>query len=146
MGLRRNATALKPLFRLLADESWLVRATAAEALGNSGDPRAPGWLIKLLADADGYVPYKAAVALRHAASESNRDLLLHAFKVTKPKQEFPIAVALAKLGEPVALGPLVGATSHTDPDMRRRAVKRFYSHLEKRIRPRTLRVIELQPK
>jgi HEAT repeat protein len=123
LGKLKNPEALKPLFRLLADDNWFVRAEAATALGEIGDPRSVGWLIQLLADDDGYVRYSATMALYELASDSSHPLLRRGLDSAGPKQRFGIAVALAKLKDPAALGPLTSAIHDTDADVRRQAAE-----------------------
>ena len=106
LGQHREATALKPLFQLLADDVWYVRAAAAEALGRLGNPRAAGWLVQLLNGDDTNVYWSAAFALRDVTDESTRSLLLHLMPTAPPARQFALAVALAKLKDPAALGPL----------------------------------------
>lgn len=121
LGNRRAREALKPLFRLLQDSDWFVRAEACAALGEINDPRAAGWLIQLLNDGDGFVRHTAASALRRVACEVNRNVLVDAFRRADQPAQFSIAVALAKLGDPLAIVPLTDAASSTNNEVRRRA-------------------------
>jgi len=120
LGRRRVAMAVRPLFPLLKDDNWFVRAEAAAALGRIGDPRAAGWLLQLLNDSDPYVRLCAGSALREVTTESHRALLLQAFAHANPLTLPDIAIALAKLGEPVALESLISATQTNDVIFRRR--------------------------
>jgi HEAT repeat protein len=123
LGQLKNPEALKPLFRLLGDDNWFVRAETATAFGKIGDPRSVGWLIQLLTDDDGYVRYSAITALHELASDSSHLLLRRGLDSARPEQQFGIAVALAKLKDPVALGPLASAIHDTDAGVRRQAAE-----------------------
>ena len=123
LGRLRAATAVRPLFPLLQDENWFVRAEAAAALGRIGDPRAAGWLLQLLNDADPYVRLCAGSALRDVTAESHRAMLLQAFAHANPLAQPNIAIALAKLGEPLALELLISATQTNDVTFRRRVTE-----------------------
>ena len=123
LGELKNPGALKPLFRLLADDNWFVRAETASALGKIGDARSVGWLIQLLPDPDGYVRYSAINALHELASASTQASLKHGLACARPEQEFGIAVALAKLQDPLALRPLTAAAHDKDADLRRQAAE-----------------------
>jgi len=123
LGRPGNRLALKPLFRLLSDDNWLVRAEAAAALGKIGDDRAIGWLVQLLSDQDGHVRYSATGALHELARESSRPLLLRTLESAGPADQFWIAVALARLHDPAALGPLSSVVQSKDVDVRRLAAE-----------------------
>ena len=123
LGELKNPQALKPLFRLLGDDNWFVRAESATALGKIGDSRAVGWLIQLLADSDGYVRFSAIDALHELASVSNHALLRRALDSVTPEQQFGIAIALAKLKDPVALGLLIPVINDKDATVRRQAAE-----------------------
>jgi len=111
------------LFPLLQDENWFVRAEAAAALGRIGDPRAAGWLLQLLNDADPYVRLCSGSALRDVTAETHRAMLLQAFAHANPLARPNIAIALAKLGEPLALELLISATQTNDVTFRRRVTE-----------------------
>ncbi|MCG3147848.1 MAG: hypothetical protein PCFJNLEI_01289 [Verrucomicrobiae bacterium] len=119
LGQRRETSALKPLFRLLADDNWYVRATAAAALGQLGDPRAAGWLIQMLGETDALVRLNATVALRQVAHENNHAALRTALAKAKPAQQLPLAMALAKLRDPLALDYLTNSLTVADAAFRR---------------------------
>jgi len=119
----KDPVFLKPLFRSLQDPDWQVRAEAADALGCMGEPRAAGWLIVRLRDQDRFVQFRAAQALRAVACDENRETLARALTLPHQKYGFDIAVALAKLGDERALGPLTNAVSDVDRDVRRRAAE-----------------------
>jgi len=123
LGRLRTTTAVRPLFPLLQDNNWFVRAETAAALGRIGDPRAAGWLLQLLDDSDPYVRLCAGSALRDVTTESHRVMLLRAFARAKPLAQPNIAIALAKLGEPVALESLISATQTNDVTFRRRVTE-----------------------
>jgi len=120
LGRMRAQEAIKPLFRLLQDDNWFVRAEAAAALGRIGDPRAAGWLLQLLNDSDAYVRLCAGTALREVTTESHREMLLHAFARATPVAKPSIAIALARLQEPVVLPLLTSSTQTNDVVLRRR--------------------------
>jgi HEAT repeat protein len=130
LGQLKNPEALKPLFRLLGDDNWFVRAETATALGKIGDPRGIGWLIQLLVDEDGYVRHNAATALYELASDSTHTLLRRGLDSAKPEQQFGIAVALARLHDPVALGPLTAAVQDKDAGVRGRAAEALGEYAE----------------
>ena len=119
LGLRRERSAVKPLFEILHDDNRFVRAEAATALGRIGDPRAAGWLALVLDDSNWLVRDSAAEALRGVVSVENRDILLAFFHKTAGEQQLNIALALAKLAEPAALGPLTNAVTDSNADVRR---------------------------
>jgi HEAT repeat protein len=73
----------------------------------------------------GFVRYSAAVALRQLAGPANRELLLTTYARATSRQKFGLALALAKLKEPIALEALAGAVGSQDPDLRRRAAEAF---------------------
>jgi len=122
-GKQRDRAALKGLFRLLNDPNWSVRADAADALAQVGDPRAVGWLIYRLRDADGFVRYRTATALHTLACAENQATLRQALTMRGLRQELDVAVALAKLGDAAALGPLTNSLNGVDSETRRRAIK-----------------------
>lgn len=119
LGRVGNPAALKPLFRLLSDDNWFVRAEAATALGKIGDARAVGWLVQLLTDPDGFVRYSATTALYDLATESSRSTLLRALESAEAPRQFGIAVALARLHDPAAVGPLASTVQNKDAEDRR---------------------------
>jgi HEAT repeat protein len=123
LGQLGDPDACKPLFRLLSDDNWFVRAEAASALGKIGDARAIGWIAQLLGDSDGYVRYSATRALYDLATQSSRSSLLRAFDLAQGPQRFAIAIALAKLHDPVALAPLADAAQSKDAETRRVAAE-----------------------
>ena len=123
LGRLQAEAAVRPLFPLLKDENWFVRAEAAAALGRIGDPRAAGWLLQMLNDPDPYVRLCAGSALREVTTESHRPMLLQAFARAQPTALPNIAIALAKLGEPVALESLISATQTNDITFRRRVTE-----------------------
>jgi len=122
LGKMRTQSALRPLFLLLQDRNWYVRAEAATALGRIGDPRVAGWLLQALNDDDPYVRLCVSTALREVTTESHRVMLLKAFgraKSTAPA----IALALAKLHEPIALDQLISVAQTNDVVLRRQATE-----------------------
>jgi HEAT repeat protein len=119
LGLRRERSAVKPLFQILHDDNRFVRAEAATALGRIGDPRSAGWLARTLDDGNWLVRDSAAEALREVACGENRDILLTFFHRTAGEQQMDIALALAKLAEPDALERLTNAVTNSDIDLRR---------------------------
>ena len=123
LGRRRQPEAVKPLFRLLHDDNWYVRAEAGSALGLIGDPRAAGWLARLAGDGDGFVRFSAATALRQVACLENREVLLAFYDRAVGEQQLNVALALAKLAEPAALGRLTNAITNRDADVRRRVAE-----------------------
>jgi len=123
LGLLGNTAAIKPLFRLLSDDNWFVRAEAVSALGKLGDHRAINWLVQLTSDPDGYVRYSVISALSGLAGESSHSLLRQAFQSGGPTQQFAVAVALARLRDPEALGPLTNAVEDRDTDNRKLAAQ-----------------------
>jgi HEAT repeat protein len=124
LGKLHDPRAAKPLFGLLHDDNWYVRAEAAAAFGKLGEPRAAGWLIPLLTDVDGIVRYNVARALREVACKENRSTLVEGLQRAKTApQQFALAAALAKLGDPLALGPLTNAVTDPDAQVRRNAVQ-----------------------
>ena len=122
-GVRRERAAVKPLFRLLHDDNWFVRAEAATALGRIGDPHAAGWLAHILGDSDGFVRYSAATALREIACAENRKVLLTFFHRAQGEPQLIVALALAKLSEPSVLEKLTSAVTNSDVDLRRRVAE-----------------------
>jgi HEAT repeat protein len=123
LGNMRTHEAVKPLFLLLQDHDWFVRAEAAMALGHIGDPRAVGWLLQMLNDGDAYVRLCAGTALRDVTAESHRPVLLQAFGRAKSVAKPNIAIALAKLREPVTLDLLISVSQTNDVTLRRRATE-----------------------
>jgi HEAT repeat protein len=123
LGLRHEQSAVKPLFEILHDDNRFVRADAATALGRIGDSRSAGWLARTLDDGNWLVRDSAAEALREVACDKNRDVLLTFFHRTMGEQQLDIALALAKLADPAALGPLTNAVTDGDVDMRRRVAE-----------------------
>jgi HEAT repeat protein len=123
LGKMRAQSALRPLLPLLQDDNWYVRAEAATALGRIGDPRVAGWLLQVLGDGDAYVRLCASTALREVTAESHRAMLLQAFGRAPPSTRPAIAMALAKLHEPVALDQLIGVAQTNDVVLRRQATE-----------------------
>ncbi len=122
-GKRADRAALKGLFRLLNDPSWSVRADAADALAQVGDPRAAGWLIYRLRDSDGFVRYRVATALHSLACAENQATLRRGLTLRGAREELAVAVALAKLGDAAALGPLTNSLRDADQETRQRATR-----------------------
>lgn len=106
LGKLGNRDAVRPLFEILQDDNWFVRAEAAASLGKLGDPRAAGWLVLMLRDGDGFVRYTALHALWDVTCESNHAVLSRALYKMSPPIRPLVAFALAKLHDPAALGPL----------------------------------------
>jgi len=123
LGRLRSREAIRPLFMLLQDDNWFVRAEAAAALGQVGDPRAAGWLVQLLNDPDPYVRLCAGTALLEVTGDSHRTMLLQAYDRATPTAKINLAIALAKLREPVAIDHLISATQTNDVALRRRAAE-----------------------
>jgi HEAT repeat protein len=123
LGQIRERSSIRPLYRLLNDDNWQVRAAAATALGKTRNPRAAGWLVRTLEDGDDYVRLAAATALRELADNENRDLLMQVFARATGERQIQLAIALAKLGEKSALGPLTNAIASPDTALRRRVVE-----------------------
>jgi HEAT repeat protein len=123
LGRMRVTEAIRPLFMLLRDDNWYVRAEAASALGQLGDERAVGWLVQLLDDSDPYVRLCAGTALRQLTTDSHRALLLQAYARATPKAKVALAIALAKLKEPVAIDQLISAARTNDVTLRRQTAE-----------------------
>jgi HEAT repeat protein len=123
LGLRRERSAVKPLFEILHDDNRFVRADAATALGRIGDSRSAGWLARTLDDGNWLVRDSAAEALREVACGENHDVLLTFFHRTAGEQQLNIALALAKLAEPAALGRLTNSVTDSTADIRRRVAE-----------------------
>ena len=109
------------------DERWAgrdVRRTAAEALGELGDPRAVESLVRYLADADAGVRVAAAEALGRlgdprAVEPLTRIILADADASVRRTT----AEALGRLGDPRAVEPLVRVLADADASVRRTAAE-----------------------
>lgn len=100
-----------------------VREAAAEKLGDLGNTRAVGPLIKALSDTDSGVRGWAAYALGELNDTRAVDPLILALNDTAPNVRGYAALSLGQLGDTRAVGPLIHTLSATDSDDRASAVQ-----------------------
>src|SRR2546429_579306 len=86
---------------------WCLRPASRQSRA-IGHPRAAAWMVQLLTDGDAYVRLCAGTALRELTIESHRPMLREAFDRSAPTSRASLALALAKLREPVVLPMLTG--------------------------------------
>jgi len=134
-----DARAAQPLAAMLPiTDDEQTRAYIMRALGVLADERAmPAIIDALQNDSSPFVRYDAAIALGHFPSASNVDLLI-ATLLNPDEREGAngaenviagAATALAELGDPRAIDPLLASLSRTDPytlDMVVRALRDFH--------------------
>ena len=146
----RDASAVEPLIRVLADEAWSVRRSAIWALEKMGDSRAiPPLLSCALADAEIEVRGIAAKALRtlgwqpdspsmaadlaFAVRDWDGVVKLGTAAVNRLVVELhgnehglrvEAARALGKIGDTRAVGPLAAALRDSDPELAQEAAGR----------------------
>ena len=67
--------------------------------------------------------YSATSALYNLAVPASHPVLLRLLTTTGPTEKFGIAVALARLHDPAALGPLGNSVRNSDADIRNRTAE-----------------------
>jgi len=113
------AKALPPLLGALADKDPRIRAAAAEALGEVGDPSAIEPLGKALAsDADSNVREAAAEALGDVGSPNAIPMLRGGLRDADSDVREAVVDALAGIGGPEAERVLRQALADSDEDVR----------------------------
>jgi HEAT repeat protein len=110
LGQTKSPHAVRPLFRLLQDDNWHVRAEAAKAFAVMREPRAVGWLMQLAGEADAYVRECVIHALAELTTDQTRPLLVAGLQQRSTGHRTGVAAALALTGDPRALPALVAAT------------------------------------
>jgi len=100
---------IEVLLEALKDKQWVVRRSAAEALGKLKDPRAVEPLIKALKDKDSGVRRSAAEALGKLKDPRAVEPLIGALKDEYPLVRWSVAEALGELRDPRAVEPLIKA-------------------------------------
>jgi len=136
LGNMGDARAVGPLISLLGDETDFVRWNAAEALGEIGDPAAAEPLSQTLLDKDRGIQWRATLALgkmgepgvqvllqalEEGGAYTTQDLIaaladlgemralepiVRALGSTTKEVRWNAIIALGKLGDPTAIGPL----------------------------------------
>ena len=107
----------------LNDEDSFVREEAAQALGESGSPRAVEPLITLLKDEDYFVREEAAQALGALGSPQAVEPLIARLSDEDPDVRWMAARSLVELGSLRAVEPLVARFTDEDPDVRAEAAQ-----------------------
>lgn len=98
-----------------------VRAHAARALGQLGDPRAGPLLLNGLSDSDPLVRIESAQALGSLRPSGSAAALMQALQDPDPYVREAVAVGLGMLGEPSVAPVLLGALQDQEAGVRRQA-------------------------
>lgn len=111
--------ALKPFLLAITDDDPEVRMLAAEALGTMSAAEAFNALIPLLEDSDLWVRSAAARGLGRTGGETAGEILTARLKTATDIYLLALVETLGKLTFAAAREPLVGLTSHPDPEVRK---------------------------
>ena len=117
----RDKRSLPPLTIGLKDGNWIVRATAASAVGLLRDPETGRQLIPLLNDENCFVRMTATAALGIVGDRKAAPALANALKDDDPMVRVTAARALRKLKDPETIPPLVKALEDESWRVRRAA-------------------------
>ncbi|GAG14410.1 unnamed protein product, partial [marine sediment metagenome] len=115
--------AIPALITALGDEDYLVRQSAAEALGKIGSEEAVSDLIKALGDEDSHVCQSAAKALGKIGSEKAIPALITALGDEDYLVRQSAAEALGKIGSKKAIPALITALGDEDSHVCQSAAK-----------------------
>jgi HEAT repeat protein len=115
--------AVEPLVAALIGKRSDVRSSAAEALGNIGDPRAVGPLVAALSDEDWGVRRGAAGALGEIGDPRALGPLVAALADNDSDVRKAVTQALVKIGDLCAVEPLAALMTDDNGDVRRAAAE-----------------------
>ncbi|MEB3181426.1 MAG: HEAT repeat domain-containing protein [Nostocaceae cyanobacterium] len=121
LGISKSATAVTGLIKLLEDEDYRVRSSAAYALGEIKSSAAVTGLIKLLEDEDRDVRYRAADALGEIKSSAAVTGLIKLLEDEHSWVRSRAAYALGQIKSSAAVTGLIKLLEHQDSDVRSRA-------------------------
>jgi HEAT repeat protein len=121
MGIRRDPGALDDLLALAGDQSSAVRAKAQAALGRLGDARVLDPLISGLGDPIWLVQWGAATGLETMAQQAVDQLVQRVNQADSAAPSNAIWL-LDKLGDPVAIRPVMAARGTGEPAIWQRVV------------------------
>jgi HEAT repeat protein len=114
--VKLGTPAVNPLLGLLADQHWVIRYRATEALGLIGDPRAVTPLTNLLSDEKDHVRYMAAKGLGRIGGRAEVKPLIDALSDCNEFVRRSAATALGVIGGEKARTALLHAVGNeTDP-------------------------------
>ena len=123
LGRMQSPLAIHELVRSLKDPSRRVRHNAAEALGKIGSAQACEALGRALYDRDSLVQARAARALGDIGGFDSLRALLENLRRLDHSRLGDTISALAKIGDPAAILPLIGLFNDvTDENLRRRII------------------------
>jgi HEAT repeat protein len=111
--------SLKPLLLAITDDDPEVRMLAAESLGKMKTAEAFNALLPLLEDNDLWVRAAAARGLGRIGGDAAGEILTNRLKNATDIYLLALVEALGKLVFVPAREPLVGLTSHPDPEVRK---------------------------
>lgn len=116
------------LIKALLDEDWQVRKVSAETLGSTLSSEAVKPLVSLCDDENMWVRFSAARSLQNISflPESERRFALNKLvQILKNNDDESVKISalesLAKIGDPVALGPIIDLAAGNNDDLRRLA-------------------------
>lgn len=117
LGVFQDSHVVKPLIAALRDKDLFVRRAAVEALGNQKDPNSLKPLMAIwLSDDDSMVIDGARAAIVNMGGPAVDDLIA-ALAVSDFRTQSSAADALARIGDPRAIGPLVAALGDGNPSV-----------------------------
>ncbi|OGW29289.1 MAG: hypothetical protein A2X59_09705 [Nitrospirae bacterium GWC2_42_7] len=121
LSLSKNQKVFLPLVNALNDEDDIVKAGAAAALGNLGDPKAIPYLIKTLDNKNPEVRQKAASGLGELKNAGAVIPLIKSLNDKDLLVKLASADALAKIKDPRAIDPLIHALRDENTHMQSRS-------------------------
>ncbi len=122
LGIAGDEAALEPLIVALSDENTELRQCAAMALGELGSSRAVPALTRALRDRDRAVQWFAATSLAKLGEPATKALLTE-LQSGDEDAAVGAAIALGRMREPRAVGPLLELLSSPDLYVREQAVE-----------------------
>lgn len=122
LGVAGDEAALEPLIVALSDENPELRQCAAMALGELGSSRAVPALARALGDRDRAVQWFAATSLAKLGEPAVK-ILLTELRSDDEDAAVGAAVALGRMREPRAVGPLLELLSSPDLYVREQAIE-----------------------
>jgi HEAT repeat protein len=122
LGTMGDEAALEPLIVALGDENPELRQRAAMALGELGSSRAVPALIRVLNDRDRAVQWFAATSLAKLGEPATKALLAE-LRSDDRDAAVGAAVALGRMKEAKAVGPLVDLLAAHDLYVREQAIE-----------------------
>lgn len=122
LGAIGGPKVIDAVLQILGDDDEFMRRTAVEILNTTKDPRAFEYLVNALGDGDWWVRERAIDAL---ANLGNKRAVPHLIALLDAdNQTTPVAIrALAQLGDPLAVAPIMAKLRTTDDMIQREAVE-----------------------